>query len=271
MGKSSTPNLDAELMMCWIFNCDRIQLLLRGEHAMQSDDEVRFFEVISQRRAGKPVQYIVGQQEFMGMAFLVDERVLIPRPDTEILVETAVENLKGKESPRILDLCTGSGAIAISLSHFLPTARVVGTDISEEALEVAAYNGQRLLSSCAITWKQGDLYEALDESLELYDGIVSNPPYIATSIIETLENNVKDFEPLGALDGGEKGLDFYPVIIRGSLCRLAPQGILAVEIGWDQGASVSQIIRDSGGFSEPEIIRDLAGRDRVVLARRLGL
>ncbi len=265
-GATPTPNLDAELILCWIYEWDRIQIILKSDMEMQEDDEIRYAEFIEQRRAGKPVQYIVCSQEFMGLPFYVDERVLIPRGDTEILVEEVLKRIKAVHAPRILDVCTGSGAIAVSLARFIEGAEVVGTDISEAALEVAKENGRALKVSERVRWLKGDLYEALGDDTAPFDVIISNPPYIAPSVIEELEPNVRDYEPRGALDGGADGLAFYPVLVLGSICRLKPNGLLAFEIGWDQGAAVSELIRNTGSFLEPEVIKDLAGKDRVVLA-----
>lgn len=267
-GSTPTPNLDAELILCWLYDWDRIQIILKSETVMQNDDEIRYSELIDERRAGKPVQYIVRRQEFMGMPLYVDERVLIPRGDTEILVETVLEYAKKLTAPRILDVCTGSGAIAISLARLLEAAEVVATDISEDALEVARTNGDNLRVGHSVSWLQGNLYEALGDDITSFDAIVSNPPYIATDIISGLEANVRDYEPKGALDGGHTGLDFYPVLIAGSIFRLKPSGILALEIGWDQGPAVMEMIRANERFHEPRIIKDLAGHDRVVVAVR---
>ncbi len=267
-GATPTPNLDAELVLCWLYDWDRIQIILKSDMEMQEDDAIRYSELIDQRRDGKPVQYIVRKQEFMGLPFYVDERVLIPRGDTEVLVEAVIERVKTVSAPRILDVCTGSGAIAASLAHFLETAEVVGTDVSEDALDVARTNGRNLRVSPRVSWIHGNLYEALGDDTTAFDVIVSNPPYIATAVIEGLEPNVRDYEPKGALDGGVEGTDFYPVLIAGSVCRLKPLGILALEIGWDQGPSVMDMIRRNGHFQEPELIKDLGGHDRVILARK---
>lgn len=266
VGATPTPNLDAELILCWLYDWDRIQIILKSETVMQNDDEIRYEELINERKAGKPVQYIVRQQEFMGLPLYVDERVLIPRGDTEILVETIIQRFKSVPGVRVLDVCTGSGAIAISLARLLDAVEVVGTDVSEDALDVARTNGRALRVEHRVRFIQGSLYEALGDDTTPFDVIVSNPPYIATAVIEELAPNVRDYEPKGALDGGESGLDFYPVLIAGSVCRLKPQGILALEIGWDQGEAVSELIRANGQFQEPELIKDLAGLDRVVLA-----
>lgn len=268
-GATPTPNLDAELILCWLYDWDRIQIILKSDTEMQVDDDIRYSELIEQRRAGKPVQYIVRSQEFMGLPLYVDERVLIPRGDTEILVEAVLERVKKVPVARILDVCTGSGAIAVSLARFIEAAEIVGIDISEDALEVARMNGQSLRVSSRVNWLQGNLYEALGDDTTPFDVIVSNPPYVATAVIDELEPNVRDYEPKSALDGGHNGLDFYPVLIAGSLCRLKPLGILAFEIGWDQGEAVTEMIRHCGRFQEPELIKDLAGHDRVVLARKM--
>lgn len=265
-GSTPTPNLDAELILCWLYDWDRIQIILKSETVMQLDDEIRYQELIDERKAGKPVQYIVRKQEFMGLPFYVDERVLIPRGDTEILVEAVLDRFSKAQTLRVLDVCTGSGAIAISLAHFLPQAEVVATDISEDALDVSRKNLRELKLAHRVTLLQGNLYGALGDDTTPFDVIVSNPPYIVASVIETLEPNVRDYEPRGALDGGITGLDFYPVLIAGSVCRLKSKGILALEIGWDQGDSVIDLIRKSENFHEPQLIKDLAGKDRVVLA-----
>lgn len=267
-GSTPTPNLDAELILCWLYDWDRIQIILHSETVMQNDDEIRYSELIDERRAGKPVQYIVRRQEFMGLPLYVDERVLIPRGDTENLVEAVLEYARKITGPRVLDVCTGSGAIAVSLARLIEGAQVVATDISEDALEVAATNGKALRVDQSIRWLQGNLYEALGDDLTPFDVIVSNPPYIATDVIAELEANVRDYEPQGALDGGQKGLDFYPVLIAGSIFRLKPAGLLALEIGYDQGEAVAQMVRDTGRFNTPQVLKDLAGLDRVVLAVR---
>lgn len=269
-GATPTPNLDAELILCWLYDWDRIQIILKSDIDMQTDDEIRYAELIGQRKAGKPVQYIIRKQEFMGLPFYVDERVLIPRGDTEILVEAVLARLKECPAPRILDVCTGSGAIAVSLAHFIKAAEVDGTDISEDALEVARANARSLKVAQRTRWLHGNLYEALGDDTTPYDAIVSNPPYIDPQVIAGLEPNVRDYEPTGALDGGSDGLEFYPVLIAGSVCRLKPGGILALEIGWDQGAAVMAMIRENGHFQEPELLTDLPGKDRVVLAVRAG-
>lgn len=267
-GSSPTPNLDAELILCWLYDWDRIQIILKADAEMQEDDLIRYSELVEARRLGKPVQYIIRRQEFMGLNFYVDERVLIPRGDTEILVEAVIERLRGIEGPRLLDVCTGSGAIALSLAHFLPGAEVWGTDLSEDALEVARSNGKALGAGERMHWLCGNLYEALGDDTTPFDAIVSNPPYIAAAEIETLLPNVRDYEPRSALDGGPSGLDFYPVLIAGSVCRLKPGGLLALEIGWDQGPAVCDMLRRNGHFQEPVLLQDLGGKDRVVLGKR---
>ena len=267
-GSTPTPNLDAELILCWLYEWDRIQIILKSDNAMQEDDEIRYSELIDQRKAGKPVQYIVRSQEFMGLPFYVDERVLIPRGDTEILVEAVLDSIKAVQAPRLLDVCTGSGAIGISLARLRTDAEIVATDISEEALEVAEMNARSLKVTERVRLLRGNLYEALGDDITPFDAIVSNPPYIAEAVIGELEPNVRDYEPKGALDGGVSGLDFYPVLIAGSICRLKPGGILAFEIGWDQAEAVMGMLRETGSFHEPELIKDLAGKDRVVLAVR---
>lgn len=207
---------------------------------------------------GTPLQYVTGHQEFYGLDFLVNENVLIPQPDTEILVENALNYCKDKNDLKVLDLCTGSGAIAISLKSELKDKAVVyASDISKNALEVAKKNAARILKDEKINFIESNMFESINEK---FDVIVSNPPYIKTNVIEELDKDVQN-EPFIALDGGEDGLDFYRIICENCRKFLNKQGILMMEIGYDQGKEVQAL------FENSKVIKDLAGNDRVVIWR----
>lgn len=244
---------------------DKIEVFIRG---------------IRLRSEHIPLQQITHHQEFMGLDFLVNEHVLIPRQDTESLVETVLEELKHRRCEsekqgdfavemnpiRILDMCAGSGCIGISLELLSPIpVAVLGADISEEALKVAGENGERLGCERYQTIKS-DLFERIEGTFEM---IVSNPPYIPTEVIETLDSEVKDHEPRLALDGEADGLAFYRRIVRDAATYLTPDGRMFLEIGYDQGEAVSALLCEAG-FSEVKVIHDLAGLDRVVSAVRRG-
>ena len=206
---------------------------------------------------GTPLQYVTGHQEFYGLDFLVNENVLIPQPDTEILVENALNYCKDKNDLKVLDLCTGSGAIAISLKSELKDKAVVyASDISKNALEVAKKNAARILKDEKINFIESNMFESINEK---FDVIVSNPPYIKTNVIEELDKDVQN-EPFIALDGGEDGLDFYRIICENCRKFLNKQGILMMEIGYDQGKEVQALLENS------KVIKDLAGIDRVIFA-----
>ena len=211
-----------------------------------------------------PVQYIVQEQEFMKLPFYVNEHVLIPQPDTEILVETIVEQYAGKDVT-ILDLCTGSGAIAISIAHYLPKANIVATDISQDALEVAKRNATTLQVADRIQFYQADIWEGLPA--QKWDVIVSNPPYIETAVIPTLALEVQK-EPHIALDGGIDGLYFYRNIIIKAPQYLQEQGALYLEIGYNQKEAVEQIAIQTKQYTKIIHRKDLEGNDRVIECRR---
>lgn len=249
-------DLDARLLLEKICDIDRNTLLVHGNRAPSAEEEAAYLEAIQRRAEHIPLQHILGEQEFMGLTFAVNEHVLVPRQDTEILVEEALRDLHDGMS--ILDLCTGSGCILLSLLHYSNDCLGVGTDISEKALEVARGNSQRL--NLKAEFLESDLYEKV---VGKYDMIVSNPPYIPTSVIEGLMSEVKDHDPILALDGGEDGLCFYRNIIRKASDYLYGSGMLIVEIGHDQGAQVQALFEDNG-FTNISVIKDYAGLDRVV-------
>lgn len=269
----STPRLDAEILLGHVLGMDRVHLYVNFDRPMSQDELARYRELIAGRARRIPVAYLVGEKEFMGKAFSVGRGVLIPRPDTEILVERAVEMLKellGKAADRpcalVADIGTGSGIIAVSIAGLVDGVRVIASDVSPDALEYARVNVDRHGVADRVTLVLGDLFEPVDRVLgpgERLAAIVSNPPYIPSSVIDTLAPEVARAEPRHALDGGPDGLAFYRRMAPGAYERLMSRGIIALEIGHDQGAAVSQLLRDAG-FSNVEVHKDLAGLDRVV-------
>lgn len=255
---------DAWLLLEYVTGMSRAIFLAERMQPMKEADRIRYEALVDRRAAHIPLQHLTGEQEFMGLSFRVNEHVLIPRQDTEILVEEALRRMRS--GMRVLDLCTGSGCIAISLVKLTERDGVQqisadAVDLSEEALQVAAENGTRLETQ--IDWIHSDLFEAVENR---YDMIVSNPPYIRTDVIAGLSEEVRDHEPFQALDGKEDGLFFYRKIIADSRRYLNEGGWLLFEIGYDQGTDVSQLM-EQAGYTEIEIVKDLAGLDRVVLGR----
>ncbi len=227
-----------------------------------------FESLIGRRKVGEPVAYLRGYQEFMGMRFRVDRRVLIPRPETEILVETAISLLAGNSTdagPLIADICCGSGAIGLSLAAFIPDSRVTLTDLSPDALDVARENAAILGLSDRVQVCAGDLSAPL---ICQYDLVVSNPPYIPTEEMDSLPRDVRCFEPRLALDGGQKGLEVIKRLAAEVPRVLRIGGILLVEIGDGQGQSCQEIFRENAQWGESKVLPDLAGRQRVLQVRR---
>ncbi len=248
--------LDARLLLEWICHTDRNDLLVHGERQVSGAEEEQYREAIARRASHIPLQHITGVQEFMGLEFLVSDKVLIPRQDTEILVEEALRELT--DGTRILDMCTGSGCILLSLLHYSNDCRGTGVDLSEEALAVARENADRL--GLTADFIHSDLFEKVSGK---YDVIVSNPPYIASGRIPGLMEEVRLHEPMCALDGREDGLFYYRQIL--GQCReyLMRGGSLYFEIGYDQGGSVKALM-EAAGFHEVRVTKDYAGLDRVV-------
>ena len=259
--------LDARLLLEHVCGTDRNELLVHGDRTVAEEQERQYQELLERRACRIPLQYLTGVQGFMGLDFFVNENVLIPRQDTEILVEEVLRNLHDGMS--ILDLCTGSGCILISLLRYSNHCRGLGVDISREALAVAQKNAEKLLSVSpmqeeiekgGIDFLESDLYEKVAGE---FDVIVSNPPYIRTKVLKTLMPEVRDHEPVLALDGGEDGLLFYRRILQGSSRCLKGGGMLFFEIGYDQGKAVCDLM-EKEGYLEVQVIKDYAGLDRVV-------
>ncbi|MCI8544280.1 MAG: peptide chain release factor N(5)-glutamine methyltransferase [Lachnospiraceae bacterium] len=275
----SEAELDARLLLEHVCRTNRNDLLVHGDREVAAAEQNVYERLLAGRKERIPLQQLTGRQEFMGLEFAVNEHVLIPRQDTEILVEEVLRNLY--DGMRILDLCTGSGCILISLLHYSNDCEGVGTDISAEALDVARQNAQKLLGIQAgagdaltfhgteesaenrdgrISFIQGDLFEKVEGK---FDIIVSNPPYICRNVIETLMPEVREHEPLLALDGGEDGISFYRRIMEECGSYLCGGGMLFLEIGYDQAADVRKLMEDAG-FLEVSVVKDYGGQDRVV-------
>lgn len=262
--------LDARLLLEHICHTDRNELLVHGD-GIRSDLEKQFYEIVIEKRALRiPLQHITGVQEFMGLEFKVNEHTLIPRQDTEILVEEAMRHVS--DGMRILDMCTGSGCILLSLLKYSNECEGVGIDISKEALIVARENASRL--GLDAEFLCGDLFEPLENYVSkktkdrLFDVIVSNPPYIETAVISTLMPEVREHEPMMALDGMDDGLYFYRKIVDKSIGYIRKGGNLFFEIGYNQGEAVSKLMSDAG-YSQVRVIKDYAGLDRVVMGTRV--
>lgn len=251
--------LDARLLLEYVCHTTRQDLLAHGDLLITKQEYAEYHELIAKRGRHIPLQHLTGLTEFMGLAFEVNEHVLIPRQDTEILVEEILR--RGEDNLRILDMCTGSGCILLSLLHYSNKSSGVGVDVSQEALLVAARNAERLGIEDA-TFLQSDLFAGVERQ-EKYDVIVSNPPYIESGVIPTLMEEVRAHEPLQALDGGEDGLFFYRQITREAAGYLKRGGTLFYEIGYQQAQAVSGLMAEQG-YCAIEVVKDYAGLDRVV-------
>ena len=256
----ATPQLDASVLLCFVLKCDRVHLIVNENKSVTAEHENTYLNLIKKRKENMPLAYIINEKEFMSLDFYVNENVLIPRPDTEILVEYVLDSVFKKD--KILDLCCGSGCIGISLAHYLKNTSVHFADISDKALEVTQINAKNLLDKkINIKFLKLDILNQIPD--EKYDLIVSNPPYIETKVLKTLEKNVIDYEPELALAGGDDGLVFYRRISDIAKQMLTDDGHLVFEIGENQGVTVPEIMSKCGFFNI-EVINDLAGRNRVV-------
>ena len=264
---SSTPRLDVETLLQKVLGVDRLYILLNLDRVLSNDEEQLFNKFIEERLNNRPIAYIVANREFMGLDFYVQEGVLIPRPDTEILVEEVIELAKDKGKVNILDIGTGSGAITVSLAKYLENAKVTSVDISDIALEIGKRNAMENNVVDRIDFIKSDLFSALDKNVK-FDIIVSNPPYIKREVIETLDKQVKDFEPYNALEGGIDGLDFYRAITTQAKDFLKEGGILAYEVGHDQSEDVSKLM-EIDGYTNIYTRKDLQQIDRVVIGNIL--
>jgi len=257
---------DAELLLRHLLKLERAALLVRWKEVLDEREAAHLEELLQRRLAGEPIQYIIGEAEFYGLPFRVTRDVLIPRPETEHVVEKAIALAGGFHQPRIVDVGTGSGAIAIALAHELPQASVTAIDVSEQALEIALENARRNSVSDRIRFTRGDLLAPV--AGELFDLVVSNPPYVATSERESLAVEVRDYEPAIALFAGQDGISIYRQLIPAARRVLEPGGFLVMEIGYNQAEPVGTLLL-AEGFDTIEFTPDLQGIPRVASARRV--
>jgi release factor glutamine methyltransferase len=265
-----SPRMNAEVLLMFTLGCDRAYLYSHPERELTADEQSRYDEAIARRASGYPSQYITGHQEFWGLDLIVTPAVLIPRPETEHIVEVVAEIARAADykpqagRPKLVDVGTGSGAIALALAKELPNADVLATDVSAEALEVAHANAARLQFESRIRFQQSDVLDSIlrDGS---FDFVVSNPPYVALSEADKVQDVVKKFEPKQAVFAGEHGLDVIRRLIPQAHEALRPGGYLVMEIGYSMSGAVMAIMN---GFEEVHAVPDLAGIPRVVVGRK---
>ena len=258
------PKLKARLLMQYVLDKPRQYIIVNDMEEISLKDEKLYFSMIKKIRQGIPLEHITHQKEFMKLNFFVDKNVLIPRQDTEILVEEVIKIANNIKTKKILDLCTGSGAIAVSIAKYIPDSQITAIDISNEALKIAKKNAISNNVEGQITFINSDMFENLSE--EKFDIIVSNPPYIKTNTINELEEQVKK-EPYIALDGGNDGLDFYRKIVRNAYQFLKYNGYLCLEIGFDQKIDVMELIENEEKYENTYSKKDLYDNDRVVITK----
>jgi release factor glutamine methyltransferase len=256
--------LDAETLLMHLMHRDRAFLIAHQNEILTAEGAVSYYALIERRMAGEPIQYITGEAEFFGSPFTVTRDVLIPRPETEHLVEKALSLAANFEKPRVVDVGTGSGAIAVALAHKLPDAQITAIDISAAALAIARGNAELNGVTERVRFLEGDLLAPVAE--EEFEIVVSNPPYVAESDRKSLSVEVRDYEPAVALFAG-RGLDIYRRLIPGARDRLVAGGYLALEIGFGQNTAIARMLA-KGGFGEVELIGDLQGIPRVASAKR---
>ena len=267
------PRLSAELLLSHVLAVPRIKLYTDYERPLGEKELSTYRELVRRATEQEPIAYLTGKAHFFNLEFDVNRDVLIPRPDTETLVENVlqfVRNQAGFESPRVLDLCTGSGCIAAAIAYHLKSSVVTATEISPKATEVARRNIERLGLKERVLVEEGDLFEPLSRLVDAqpFHLIVSNPPYIATAQIEALDRSVRDYEPIAALDGGLDGLVMHRRILAEAPARLLPGGRIYLEIAFDQGELVQQVGAEYEAFDDVRILKDFGGRDRVLTLRR---
>ncbi|WP_245726243.1 peptide chain release factor N(5)-glutamine methyltransferase [Marininema mesophilum] len=266
-GGIGAGDFEAEVMLRFLLGWDRTKFFLGMEELLPMEVEKQLNKWVESRLQGIPLQHLTGEQEFFGRPFAVNPHVLIPRPETEGLVETVLqeaENLFGDAPLQVADVGTGSGILAITLAVERPHWQITAIDQSPQALVVARENAKRHGVEKRIDFRQGEWLNPMLEDQKKLDVLVSNPPYIPTSVVEQLDREVRDYEPRLALDGGEDGLTPYRILTEQISLILKRPGLVAFEIGWDQGVQVASMSRSLPGANEPKIIPDLAGRDRVV-------
>lgn len=261
-----SPRLDAELLLAHVLHKQRIYLYTDFDLIVEPSELSLYREYIKKRVSGVSTAAIIGEKEFMGLTFKVNEDVLIPRPDTETWLEKVIQYHRNEQGLYVADLGTGSGAILLSFLYYCKEDTGVGVDISEKALAVAEENGKNLKMDDRVTWRRGDYLTALEEG-ELFDGILTNPPYIPTGDIRGLAEEVRH-EPMNALDGGADGLTFYRKLAEGAAEHLKDGGFLAAEFGIHQAADVVKLLKETGKFDSFEVITDYGGIERAVYCRK---
>jgi len=257
--KIEDESIISRMLLSNILNCKKEDLIINLNKEISKEEEKEFFCGIEKISKGYPIQYITKKREFMQMDFFVNENVLVPRPDTECLVEEVIKLCKKESKKDILDMCTGSGAIAISIAKNVDNVNVTASDISKGAIEVAKKNAKNLFAK--VNFIQSDMFENVEGK---FDVIISNPPYVKTKVIEEY---ILKYEPKLALDGGEDGLKFYKIIINEGYKYLKPNGIIALEIGYDQKEEVQELIKENKNYKESYCIKDLCGNDRVLIIK----
>ena len=261
---------ETEYLLSHLLNCKRSGLYLNHDKFLTINEFQILVDWLNRRAAREPSQYIIGEQEFWGLPFKVNRDVLIPRPETELIVEEAIKTVAPDHLPLILDLCTGSGCIAVTLAKEIPGSMVFAVDISEKVLSVARENAERHGVAGRMTFLQGDMFEPLNGLNIKADIIVSNPPYISKKMMADLEPEVKDYEPGAALYGGEDGLDFYRRIVSDAPAYLTAGGYLMLEMGCGQAEKIRNLIGQSNIFEAITVIKDFSGIDRIIKAQRKG-
>lgn len=261
-----SPRLDAELLLAHVLHKQRIYLYTDFDLIVEPSELSLYREYIKKRVSGVSTAAIIGEKEFMGLTFKVNEDVLIPRPDTETWLEKVIQYHRNEQGLTVADLGTGSGAILLSFLYYCREDTGVGVDISEKALALAEENGKNLKMDDRVTWRRGDYLTALEEG-ELFDGILTNPPYIPTGDIRALAEEVRH-EPMNALDGGADGLTFYRKLAEGAAEHLKDGGFLAAEFGIHQAADVVNLLKKTGKFDSFEVITDYGGIERAVYCRK---
>ncbi|HWX76223.1 MAG TPA: peptide chain release factor N(5)-glutamine methyltransferase [Candidatus Acidoferrales bacterium] len=267
-----SARLDAEVLLGYVLNAERTDIYLGMESTCNDNDEKGFRELLMRRAKGEPIAYITGRKEFWSLDFVVTPDVLIPRPETELLVELSLENAMiapARDSLKIFDIGTGSGVIAVTLAKELRAARIWAVDASATALNVAVVNARRHGVADRIQFLHGDLFDPIADLGHSFDLIVSNPPYVSSQGIPKLARYIRDWEPKMALDGGPDGLDCYRRIVDRAHKYLAPEGRVLLEIGEDQSKALAELFARVGGFEAATIYQDYAGKDRVIATSKI--
>lgn len=267
------PRLSAELLLAHVLGLPRIRLYTDYERILSDEQRGGLRELVGRASEHEPIAYLTGRAHFFNLEFEVTRQTLIPRPDTETLVENVVQVLKRQlalEHPRILDLCTGSGCIAAAIAHHVKNAAVIATEINPQTAAVARQNIERLGLAERVSVEEGDLFEPIAQLVDPqpFDIIVSNPPYIPSGQIASLDRSVRDFEPVGALDGGPDGLAFHRRILKEAPGRLVEGGLVFLEIQFDQGEAARALAEECGGWMEVRVLKDYSGRDRVLAGKK---